>query len=245
MVEPFLKWAGGKRWLVQRYSHLIPVGDFDRYIEPFVGSGAVFFHLAPNKAILNDRNNDLIETYSQIRTAPAALESALQRYHKNAFALKFLLRGAEAQRHVRHCCERRAFLYLNRVCFNGIYRVNRRGEFNVPMGSKNTVAYPSMYLEEVSRRLKGVQLKNGDFAEVLDEARRGDFVYIDPPYTVAHNNNGFIKYNQVLFSWDDQVRLANAAIAAAKRGAKVFVSNADHAALRKLYVGLPYHLPTL
>ena len=133
------------------------------------------------------------------------------------------------------------FLYLNRVCFNGIYRVNRRGEFNVPLGSKSLVAYPAGYLEAVSRELQCARLLSSDFEAVLQVSKRGDFVYVDPPYTVSHNNNGFIKYNQILFSWNDQVRLASAVRAAVMRGAKVFVSNADHPAIRELYQELPFH----
>ena len=133
------------------------------------------------------------------------------------------------------------FLYLNRVCFNGLYRVNLRGEFNVPIGSKVEVMFPNGFLRAISDRLRHARLMESDFEAVIAQAGRNDFVFIDPPYTVTHNNNGFIKYNDVLFSWEDQIRLAKAAMSAKRRGSLVFVSNADHAAVRELYDGFHFH----
>ena len=120
------------------------------------------------------------------------------------------------------------FIYLNRTCFNGLYRVNRKGIFNVPMGSKTDIEFPEGYLEDVSSALRRALLSVSDFETIIDQAKTGDFLYVDPPYTVMHNNNNFIKYNANLFSWDDQVRLASAIRRAAKRGALIMLSNADH-----------------
>lgn len=118
------------------------------------------------------------------------------------------------------------FIYLNRTCFNGIYRVNLKGQFNVPMGTKVEVSYSSGYLERVSKLLKTVQLQVADFEETIECAGYGDFVYVDPPYTVMHNNNNFVKYNDVLFSWKDQQRLAAAVRQCIRRGAQVLVWSA-------------------
>ena len=127
------------------------------------------------------------------------------------------------------------FLYLNRTCFNGIYRVNLRGEFNVPIGTKDRVAYPDDYLQDIAACLRHASIRVADFENTLDKAEADDFVFVDPPYTVMHNNNNFVKYNAKLFSWTDQLRLASAVKKAVRRGAAVMVSNADHQSVRELY----------
>jgi DNA adenine methylase len=231
-LEPFLKWAGGKRWLVSRYGHLFPHFE-GRYIEPFLGGGAVFFHLMPKVAFLSDKNADLITTYRALRDMPATAHRKLcdfQKLHSREFY--YATRQANPRTSIARACR---FLYLNRVCFNGLYRVNQKGVFNVPLGTKSEVEYPEGYLSSVGKALQGATITQADFELAIDESRRGDFVFLDPPYTVAHNHNGFIKYNDVLFTWDDQQRLARAALRAARRGSFVFVANADHEAVRALY----------
>ena len=126
-------------------------------------------------------------------------------------------------------------LYLNRTCWNGLYRVNRRGDFNVPKGSKDTVVMAEDDFNAISLALQSAELAVHDFEVAIDLAERDDFVFVDPPYTVAHNNNGFIKYNQALFRWDDQIRLRDALLRAAGRGAKVLVTNAAHSSVTQLY----------
>jgi len=195
-VVPPLKWAGGKRWFVARHMALLP-GKFNTYIEPFVGSGALFFALQPRAAVLSDANADLINLYECIRTYPKELEKLLRFYqvrHNSDFYYK-----VRAQR-LRSPLRRAArMLYLNRTCWNGLYRVNRRGEFNVPIGTKTSVVLESDDFEQISRVLSAAVLRVGDFEATIDGAGAGDFVFVDPPYTVAHNNNGFIKYNEELF----------------------------------------------
>ncbi|PYK39401.1 MAG: DNA methyltransferase [Verrucomicrobia bacterium] len=231
-LEPFLKWPGGKRWLVSRYSDLFPQ-KFERYIEPFLGSGAVFFYLNPQNAILADTNRELIATYRAVRDRPDVVSRWLSRYDRR-HSKKFYY-GVRAE-FPRSAFGRAArFIYLNRVCFNGIYRVNLRGEFNVPLGSKERVKFSRGYLVNVAARLRRANFRTSDFESVIAEATKGDFLYVDPPYTVTHNNNGFLKYNDVLFSWEDQRRLATAVAKAARRGAFVFVSNAYHWSVRELY----------
>lgn len=125
--------------------------------------------------------------------------------------------------------------YLNRTCWNGLYRVNLKGKFNVPRGTKNSVMLPSDDFGAVAEALMNADLSATDFSATLGQAGKGDFVFIDPPYTVAHNNNGFLKYNEDIFSWADQVRLKNEAVAAAERGASVLVLNAHHESVSDLY----------
>ena len=133
-------------------------------------------------------------------------------------------------------------LYLNRVCFNGIYRVNRRGEFNVPVGTKTRVVLPTDDFPAASRLLGKAEIVQGGFSTVIRNAGDGDFVFSDPPYTVRHNNNGFIKYNEILFSWLDQVSLADELIGAKERGARILCTNANHASVRELYEGKGFKL---
>jgi DNA adenine methylase len=234
MVEPFLKWPGGKRWLVQKYPHLLP-SKLGRYIEPFLGGAAVFFRILPDEAILSDANAELIEAYNCVKAHPEGLHRALaafQKRHCSAFYYKMRLSSP------KDMLSRAArFLYLNRTCFNGIYRVNLDGQFNVPIGSKTRVAYPAGYLNRIATTLRNAEIIARDFEASISLAGSGDFLYLDPPYTVMHNCNNFVKYNDVLFSWKDQERLADAAHQADKRGAMVFVSNADHVSVRKLYKG--------
>jgi DNA adenine methylase len=127
------------------------------------------------------------------------------------------------------------FIYLNRTCFNGMYRENLRGQFNVPRGTKDTVVFPIDDFASVARSLSRASLRSADFEHAIEKAKRGDFVFIDPPYTVRHNQNGFVKYNQRIFTWEDQERLCAAAFSAAKRGVRCLVTNANHPSIRKLY----------
>jgi DNA adenine methylase len=133
------------------------------------------------------------------------------------------------------------FIYLNRTCFNGIYRVNKNGDFNVPIGSKEVVEYPQGYLKAVADSLATATIEMAGFEETISKAGKGDFVFVDPPYTVRHNDNNFVKYNSSLFSWCDQKKLALAVKAAAHRGAEIMLSNADHSSIRGLYRGFGSH----
>lgn len=237
-VLPFLKWAGGKRWLTNRYAEMLPL-EFDRYFEPFLGGGAVFFHLQPDDAFLADKNRDLINLYRQIKTNWHELERALRRlqglHNKHYYY--------EERARVRKAPLYRAaqFLYLNRTCWNGLYRVNLRGEFNVPIGTKSTVVLDTDDFEFTSSLLKNAKLAVADFEKTLDATEKGDFAFVDPPYITRHNFNGFVKYNEDIFSWADQERLAEAVKRAAKRGVKILVTNAAHKSIRELYRGVGKH----
>lgn len=233
-VEPFLKWAGGKRWLIASHKDLFDV-EFKRYIEPFVGSGSVFFYLDPPKAILSDINRDLMEVYRSINTDWKELEIKLASHsksHSNDYYYK--VRSASYGDPVARAAQ---FIYLNRTCWNGLYRVNRQGKFNVPKGTKGNVLLDSDNFEMVSNRLKKAQLFDGDFEAIVKKAQSGDLLFVDPPYTANHNNNGFLKYNETIFSWEDQVRLSNCVKKAKSRGVQVILTNADHPSVRELYEG--------
>jgi DNA adenine methylase len=234
-LVPFLKWAGGKRWFVFGYEHLLP-SSFGTYIEPFLGAGSVYFHLRPEKALLGDANEDLIAAYQAIKSDWQGLESSLRyrqrRHNDDAEGYYYWLRDRRPET-LRQRASR--LIYLNRTCFNGIYRVNRQGEFNVPRGTKDKVLIETDDFEAMSCLLQGAKLIAGDFELLVDRAKPGDFVFADPPYTVLHNYNGFLKYNEVLFSWADQQRLANALLRAARRGVKVLCTNANHHSVRSLY----------
>lgn len=233
-ITPFLKWVGGKRWLAPIIQKQI--GHISgRYIEPFLGSGAIFFHLRPQEALLNDANTDLINAYQAIQLDYRLVVKHLalhQRLHSSNYYYKI-------REYSPRCLFRRAarFIYLNRTCWNGLYRVNLNGVFNVPIGTKSSVLLPGDNWEQVAGSLQCAQLVSGDFEHVIDQAERGDLVFADPPYTVKHNYNGFVKYNESLFSWSDQERLSLALWRAKKRGATVIATNANHDSVRALYKG--------
>lgn len=232
-LHPFLKWAGGKRWLVKKHPELLPNDISGRYIEPFLGSGSVFFHLRPKQAILSDLNKHLIDTYRGVRSQHQKLYEWLKIHDKNHSADYFYEIRASSPSSLAERAAR--FIYLNRTCFNGIYRVNAQGNFNVPIGSHTNVILPTDCFKVWAQTLTGIDLQSNDFEKVIDQAENGDFLFVDPPYTVRHNFNGFIHYNEVLFSWDDQVRLSNALTRARKRKVRILMTNANHESLRALY----------
>lgn len=237
---PFLKWAGGKRWLANQYLDLFPP-TYERYIEPFLGGGSVFFALRPQQSILADSNARLIETYIQVRDNPTRVAKLLLRHHR-AHSDDYYY-SERKRSYPRSAVQRAAqFIYLNRTCWNGLYRVNLKGEFNVPRGTKSSVVLSTDDFEATSEVLRNSDLYAQDFSKTLAHADSGDFVYIDPPYTVKHKYNGFAKYNEKIFSWDDQVRLRDDVVAAIGRGAMVAVSNADHESVAGLYHEVGAHM---
>jgi len=229
---PFLKWPGGKRWLVSMCPDIFPA-EYRRYIEPFLGAASVYFHLRPKRAILGDLNGDLIAVYRGIKEDSGAVQSLLEK-HQSAHCREYYYEMRDVEPDSLSARAAR-IIYLNRTCFNGIYRVNRQGKFNVPVGERDQVVRDTDNFPSVAALLAGAELHQADFKQLVSRARRGDLVFLDPPYTVRHNRNGFIKYNEKLFSWEDQERLARSAVAAAERGAHVVVTNASHPTVRQLY----------
>ncbi len=234
ILVPFLKWAGGKRWLVADHINLFPK-QYNRYIEPFLGSAAAFFALQPKKAILSDINNELINTYIAIRSNAKRVEQLLT-IHQQKHSQKYYY--AVRQTKPKGLFQQAArFIYLNRTCWNGLYRVNLDGKFNVPIGTKTNVLLDSDNFSVVAECLNKAKLLCRDFEEVVNLAAEGDLIFVDPPYTVKHNYNGFVKYNEKLFCWNDQIRLRDSLVRARKRGAFVVVTNANHPSVRELYRG--------
>lgn len=230
---PFLKWPGGKRWLIGQFSKYFSSQIKGRYIEPFLGSGAVFFHLTPQNALLSDTNDDLITAYQSIKMNWQDVRCILTKYHQlHDKAYYYEIRDSKPQDIIEKAAR---FIYLNRTCFNGIYRVNKNGKFNVPIGTKSKVILDSDNFEAWAKILKNTQLSCEDFEVAINKAQKEDFIFADPPYTIRHNHNGFIKYNEKLFSWDDQIRLRDALIRAKTRGAHILVTNANHECVKTLY----------
>ncbi|HEY9898584.1 MAG TPA: DNA adenine methylase [Pantanalinema sp.] len=232
---PFLKWAGGKGRLLAQYESLFPK-RFSRYFEPFVGAGAVFFHLAPKKALLSDTNPDLVACYQVIRDELPALIELLRMYRHDR---DFYYHVRELDSSDLSAVQRAArMIFLNKTCFNGLWRVNRRGQFNVPFGDyKNPKILDEDNLHAVSAALQNVAIQLRPFDGVVAEARRGDFIYMDPPYHPVSATSSFTSYGADDFKPDDQRRLADAFRALDAKGAKVMLSNSDTPFIRELYEG--------
>lgn len=230
---PVLRWAGGKRWLVPALPSMLRNARISNYHEPFLGGASVFLGVAPSgQAYLSDLNADLIETYKQIRDDADGVATYL-RAHINSADHYYAVRDSAPH----DAAERAArFIYLNHTSFNGIYRVNLKGVYNVPYGRRPAPNLPDKErLRAVSRRLDGAILESGDFEQCATHISEGDLVFLDPPYTVAHNNNGFIKYNQHLFSFEDQHRLSKLIDTIRERGAYYFMTNAAHISISNLF----------
>lgn len=235
-IQPILRWAGGKRWLVPEVLRLIGGPTVARYHEPFLGGGAIFFALrVSEQAYLSDLNTDLIEVYREVRDRPAEVAELLGSYSNTAddyYETRAVIPGSAVERAAR-------FIFLNHTSYNGIHRVNLRGEYNVPYGNRNHVNMPDdVWLRKASTRLAGTELNSGDFERALGDVQPGDLVFLDPPYTVAHNNNGFVKYNQHLFSFEDQIKLAEQIKRIDGLGAKFILTNAAHASIDELFSAL-------
>jgi DNA adenine methylase len=232
-IRPLLRWVGGKRWLTSLVDDLISGNEIQNYHEPFVGGAAVFFGLTLNgKAYLSDLNAGLIETYTEVRDNPDGVCRFLRRY-RNTEAYYYAARTQKP----RLAASRAArFIFLNHASFNGIYRVNLAGEYNVPYGFRTSYNPPDLgHLRAASDRLKGAVLAGRDFEESINEVGPGDLVFLDPPYTIAHNNNGFVKYNNRLFSFADQRRLSAAIDRIRDCGAYYILTNAAHQSIAELF----------
>ena len=229
--KPFLRWAGGKTWLIKYLTNFLSTIKFNDYHEPFLGGGSVFFSLQPQKAFLSDLNYELIGTYVQVKANVEEVIHELSKFKNNAtyyYEVRSKMFTNEAQKAAK-------FIYLNQTSFNGIYRVNLKGEYNVPFGYRTKNFFDPTGLRLVSKALASVELKHSDFMNSLNNVKENDLVFVDPPYTVAHENNGFIKYNQKIFAWEDQQRLSLYIKAVVARGANYIMTNAAHKSIEDLY----------
>jgi DNA adenine methylase len=230
-AKPFLKWAGGKKSLLTHLEKILP-NSYNSYFEPFLGGGALFFSLQPKKAFLSDLNKELINTYLQLKRHSKEVIKILEKmpYEKTVY---YKIRNTYSKDKIYRAAR---FIYLNRSCWNGLYRENRKGEFNVPFGRfKNPTICDPVNLEAVSNALKKTSLRHVDFEIILEKAQNNDLVYLDPPYVTTHSNNGFLQYNAKIFSLEDQKRLKEVFLKLHKKKCKVILSNADHKFIRELY----------
>ncbi len=254
MAKPFLKWAGGKGKLAPTILGAAPPA-IARYVEPFAGAGAVFFALEDARpgtpALLADANGELIEAYTVLRDKLAALDDALL-----LLAGEYAAGDAEERRTMYYRVRasqpgdapgRAArFIFLNRTCYNGLFRVNSSGGFNVPHGRyKNPRIRDAELLADCSTALQRAELRAADFADVCDGARPGDFVYLDPPYQPLSATANFTGYTCADFGPADQLRLRDAFEDLSRRGVAAMLSNSDHPVVQGLYSGLGYRVETV
>lgn len=230
---PFLRWAGGKKWLIKSLDKLLPSEGYNSYHEPFLGGASIFFYLQPiGNVYLADKNEELIETYIQIRDNVETVMRHLRRF-KNTKEDYYLVRDKMVFKSAASRAAR--FIYLNQTSFNGIYRVNLSGAYNVPYGYRDKEFFNKDKLRKASEQLNNIEFSSGDFAESIDKVKEGDLVFLDPPYTITHNNNGFFKYNKDLFTKEDQVRLANHIDEIKSKGAFYILTNAAHDEVKKIF----------
>lgn len=235
-VKPFLRWAGGKNWLTKHIEAYLP-GSFDNYFEPFLGGGSIFFYLKSkglikNKAYLSDSNKELINTYKVIKSNPKDLILSLKTHIDNEEEY-YKMRSMEFDNPIEQAAK---FLFLNKTSFNGIYRVNQEGKYNVPYGKRNLkTLYDFEHIIEISELFDKTYFSTSDFKNKCRKVETNDFVFIDPPYTVAHENNGFVQYNQSIFSWKNQIQLSRLSKKLDEKNAHFLITNAYHQSIKEIY----------
>lgn len=231
-VKPFLRWVGGKKWLIPTLLSLVEGLEYEDYYEPFLGGGSVFLSMDPKENIyLSDLNEDLINTYTMIQRHPEEVISKLREY-KNEEKFYYKIRKSRSTDELLRAVR---FIYLNKTSFNGVYRVNKSGEYNVPYGYRTTYNIEEDNIRNVSRALQNVNLDHGDFYYYCNQIKKNDLIFLDPPYTVSHNENGFIKYNQKLFSLEDQYRLKKFIDIIDRKGAYYILTNAAHEQILEIF----------
>ncbi len=240
-ASPFLKWAGGKTQLLPAFERFYPAPEtINRFIEPFLGGGSVFFHvrklLQPKRVWLFDRNADLINTYAALQSNVEAVIALLQKHRTSHSEEHYYKVRAQNCERLSPAARAARFIYLNKTCYNGLYRVNSQNQFNVPMGRYvRPSIFDADHLRRVALCLKGVRLATQEFAHVLKVAKPDDFVYFDPPYDPLSPSASFTGYTANSFNRDDQSRLATVFADLDNRGCKVMLSNSDTPFVRQLY----------
>jgi DNA adenine methylase len=238
-ITPFLKWAGGKRQLLPAIKNHIPK-KFSTYIEPFVGGGAVLFTLQPKKAVINDFNIQLINVYRVVRDEPDALIDDLKK-HKNQPEYFYKIRALDRTGQFDKLSEvekASRIIYLNKTCYNGLYRVNRSGEFNTPFGrykKPNIINEPTIRAVSAYLKKNNIQILNADFTEALKEIDRDSFVYFDPPYHPVSASSSFTGYMHDGFNKSEQERLKKTCDMLDKKGIRFLLSNSSTEFIHSLY----------
>ena len=246
--KPFVKWAGGKRSVVDKLIKLAPL-HFDTYYEPFVGGGALLFELAPKKAVINDYNKELMNVYDCIKDDKKFISmcNELNKHELNHseeyyYEIRNLDRDKKKFSHLANYKRAARTIYLNKSCFNGLYRVNSKNEFNVPFGKKNKVnTYDgsNLTLVYVYLNTNDIKILSTDFAESVKDAKKGDFIYFDPPYD--SDTSTFNSYTENGFGKEEQKRLAEVFKDLDKRGCYVMLSNYNTSLIKELYKDYNFH----
>lgn len=241
--KPFVKWVGGKRQLLAQFRrmNLYPPEKFDpknsKYFEPFVGGGAVFFDLLPEEGFLSDLNKELVVTYNVIKNDLEKLIVSLKKHKTDKDY--FLEVRAQDPNKLSDVAVASRFIFLNRTCFNGMYRVNSKGGFNVPFGKyTNPLICDEDNLRKVSKALQNIDIKHQDYKEVLKKAKKGDFIYFDPPYYPVSKTASFTSYTAESFLDKEQTELRDTLVELNKRGCFVMLSNSDTPFINKIYSGI-------
>lgn len=234
---PIVKWVGGKRQLMFELLKNMPT-KYNRYFEPFIGGGALFFELQPENAYISDINEELINLYSVVRDDVDGLIEDLEKHEvskeyflniRNIDRTKMFSKLSNIKRASR-------FIYLNRTCFNGLYRVNSQGQFNVPFGNySNPRIIDENNLKNCSELLKNTEIKVADFSEILTKVQKGDFVYFDPPYVPLNDTSSFTSYTKAGFDIDMQFKLRDVCDELDSMGVKFMLSNSDTKLVNELY----------
>jgi len=247
LVAPIVKWVGGKRQLLDEIKPLLPK-KITNYCEPFMGGGAVLFSIQPKKAMVNDLNGDLIALYEVVRDDVETLIEFLKK-HENTeeyfYSIRDLDRDKEAYKNMSKVEKASRILYLNKTCYNGLFRVNSSGEFNAPFGHyKNPNIVNEPVLRAVSKYFNESEIEfyNEDFEETLKKVKKGGFVYLDPPYDPVSDTANFTGYNKGGFDRNEQVRLKNCCDDLNKRGVKFMLSNSATDFIKELYKDYNIHI---
>lgn len=237
MSKPFIKWVGGKRQLLPKIKELVPT-QFNKYFEPFIGGGALFFDLNLNEAFINDFNPELTNLYHVVKTMPELLLESLKK-HINTEEYFYALRNLDREEFFKTLSEvERAsrFIFLNKTCFNGLYRVNKKGQNNVPYGKYlNPTIIDEENLFKCSESLKNTTILTGNFAGILPFVSENDFVYLDPPYAPVSTTANFTSYTNEAFGIAQQERLKEFCDILTVLGVKFLLSNSDVPLIRQLY----------
>lgn len=235
--KPFVKWAGGKKQIIHELIQRIP-DRFNTYYEPFIGGGALFFELMPEKAVIGDKNYELINAYFIIKDKVEELIEELKN-HKNCKTYYYKIRSLNPEK-LDLVKRASRFIYLNKTCYNGLWRVNSKGQFNVPFGRyKNPKICDEENLRAINSYLNRINIKiiHGDYKETLKNAGKGDFIYLDPPYAPVSKTANFTKYLKEDFTFEDQKKLAEIFKELDRKGCYIMLSNSDIDFIKDLYKG--------
>lgn len=242
-ITPFVKWVGGKRQLIDKIKIRMPK-NYNNYFEPFVGGGALFMELQPINCYINDANSELISAYRMIKSKPDQLMKLLDeheaKHSQNSESYYYKVRELDRDENWSNVSELEKaarFIYLNKACFNGMYRVNAKGYFNVPFNQKDTVKlYQKENIKNINLYLNeaNVVINNGDFEEILKHAKSGDFIFFDPPYDLL-NKDSFVSYTKDGFGEEGQKRLADVAHQLSDKGCYVMITNHNTPLINNLY----------